>query len=372
MDLSGKNSAYKNYLELAKEAYSNDDFSRAKDLFLKAAEITNEITLQTKNPEIKKEYYSVTNTILNFIKEKFSEDNKQENQNNSTEKKPQESVKKTVSLEESLKKLNMLVGLENVKRTINEWIETFTLSKKREEFGLKNPVLSYHMVFLGNPGTGKTTVARLVGQIYQSLGILSEGHLVEVSAKDLVAGYVGQTAILTQNILKKSHGGVLFIDEAYSLTEGGSKDFGQEAITTILKDMDDNRNLYAVIVAGYDNKMNNFIKSNPGLMSRFSIKVFFDDYDFGSLMQIFNLFCKESDYVLDSSAFYKLEEYFKEITNYRDENFGNGREARNVFEQVVKNLAKRVSKIYAPTIEDMSTIIEEDIYFNKGKKEVFL
>jgi SpoVK/Ycf46/Vps4 family AAA+-type ATPase len=367
MDFSSKNSAYKDFFEQAQEAYSEGNIPRAKELFLKAASLTNEITLKNTNPEIKKNYYNITISILDFVKKNCSLDNDVKIPNPSEQQKQVEGTIKVQTLEQSLESLNALIGLENVKRTVNEWIETYKISKLRSEFGLKNPVMSLHMVFLGNPGTGKTTVARLIGQIYKSLGILSTGNLVEVTRTDLVGTYIGATAQKTREILKKSHGGVLFIDEAYSLVNGSENDFGNESITTLLKDMDDNRNLYAVIVAGYENKMNKFINSNPGLMSRLNTKVFFEDYDSRSLMQIFNKFCEENDYIVDPSAIYKLEEHFREIFNSRDEKFGNGREARNIFEQVIKNLSSRVSKIYAATKEDVSTIIDEDIYFTKEK-----
>ena len=277
MDLSAKNDAYKSYIEQAKEAYSNGDVKRARSLFLKAAEITNEITLLSTNVDIKQEYYQVTQTIMQFVKKNCVTEVRQSNENHP---KPSNqnldiTTNEDVSLEQALQNLQELIGLENVKRTVTDWVKQLEVFQKRKQNGLKVPQMTYHLVFTGKPGTGKTTVARIVSQIYRAIGLLPKGHLVEVSRSDVVAGYVGQTAITMQKVVEQSLGGVLFIDEAYLLAKGGENDFGKEAIGTLIKLMDDKRDQFAVIVAGYEEEMNQFIESNQGIRSRFKTTIHF-------------------------------------------------------------------------------------------------
>lgn len=225
------------------------------------------------------------------------------------------------------------------------------------------PDMSYHLVFTGSPGTGKTTVARLMAQIYCALGILSEGQLVEVDRSDLVAGYVGQTAIKTRDVLKKAYGGVLFIDEAYSLAKGGDNDFGKEAIDTILKEMEDKRDNLVVIVAGYEKLMQEFIDSNPGLRSRFKNFIHFQDYTGKELYRIFLNMANASQYKITPDAKSALLDYFEELYQKRDENFGNGRDVRNVFETIVTKQAKRVARLSQPSNEELMTIQLSDLPF---------
>lgn len=274
-----------------------------------------------------------------------------------------------ISLEEALAKLSKLEGLAKVKRQVLDWIDQIKVFQMRKERSLSVPEMSYHLVFTGNPGTGKTTVARLMAQIYRALGILSEGQLVEVDRGELVAGYVGQTAVKTKEVLKKAYGGVLFIDEAYSLASGGSSDFGHEAIDAILKEMEDKRGNLVVIAAGYEKPMEKFIDSNPGLRSRFKNFIQFDDYDGEELFSIFLRFCENNQYTLDPAASDLLKEYFVELYDNKGDNFGNGRDVRNLFEKIVTRQAKRVAKMSAPSDVEMVTILKEDVPFKPSSKE---
>lgn len=258
--------------------------------------------------------------------------------------------------------LNSLIGLEEVKKDVDSLVNLVKVRALRKERGLKCPDMSLHLVFSGNPGTGKTTVARIIGKIFNALGLLSKGHLVEVDRSGLVAGYVGQTAIKTQEVVQKALGGVLFIDEAYSLApENADKDFGQEAIDTILKAMEDHRDDFVVIVAGYASLMPRFIDSNPGLKSRFNKYLFFADYNGQQLYDIFLGRVKSNDYRLDDQAAQAIKEHLEELYEDRDQNFGNARDVRNLFERIVANQANRVAALSSPTDEDILTITTADL-----------
>lgn len=265
--------------------------------------------------------------------------------------------------------LDSLIGLSNVKQEINSVCNFAKIQKERRKQGLPVSDVSYHLVFTGNPGTGKTTVARIVSGIYKDLGIISKGHLTEVSAKDLVAGYVGQTAIKTGEVIEKALGGVLFIDEAYTLVDKSGQGFGQEAIDTLLKEMEDKRNDLIVIVAGYDDLMRKFIKSNPGLESRFNRFIHFDDYKPDQMYEIFEGICQKGAYVLTEDAADIVKKYLTTMYNGRDESFANGRSVRNFFESLITKQAGRIATSGIVTKEALSTITKEDIEGCVGKVE---
>ena len=274
---------------------------------------------------------------------------------------PVEKETEKPDLDELMAELDALVGLEDVKKDIKNLINLVKVRKLRQENGLPVPPLSLHMVFLGNPGTGKTTVARLVSGIYAAIGVLSKGQLVEVDRSGLVAGYVGQTALKTQEAIKSALGGVLFIDEAYSLSSGGGNDFGREAIETILKAMEDHRDDLIVIVAGYTGPMTDFINSNPGLQSRFNKYFYFSDYNGSQLMEIFRSQCKKNGYVLGDDAERSASELFNDLYENRGENFGNGRDVRNCFEDMVIRQANRVAAMESPTKDDLMAVLPQDL-----------
>lgn len=254
--------------------------------------------------------------------------------------------------------LNKLIGLDEVKKDILQLINYIKVKKIREEKGLKNPSLSLHLVFTGNPGTGKTTVARLVGEIYKELGILSKGHLIEVDRAALVGEYVGQTAPRVKKKIEEAIGGILFIDEAYTLTSDSGIDYGQEAINTLLKEMEDKRDEFIVIVAGYKNEMKTFIKSNPGLESRFNKYIDFCDYTVEELCNIFVNIVDQNDYKINSEALDILVEYFEELIG--KENFANGRHVRNCFEKVLIAHSERIINL-TNMEEEVEKISLEDI-----------
>ena len=266
------------------------------------------------------------------------------------------------NFEELMAQLDSLVGLENVKKDVKNLINLVKIRRLRQENDLPVPPMSLHMVFLGNPGTGKTTVARLISGLYASIGVLSKGQLIEVDRSGLVAGYVGQTALKTQEVIKSALGGVLFIDEAYSLASGGDNDFGREAIETILKAMEDHRDDLIVVVAGYTEPMEQFMNSNPGLESRFNKRFFFADYNGEQLLAIFRSQCKKNSYTLTPEAEEAAKAMFDELYENRDANFGNGRDVRNRFEDMIIRQSNRVAQMEAPTKEDLMAILPEDLH----------
>lgn len=270
----------------------------------------------------------------------------------------------TRTLQDLLDELNALVGLEKVKNKVQDLIVYQKVQKMRREKNLHSAKNTLHLAFTGNPGTGKTTVARIVGRIYKRIGLLSKGHFVEVSRTDLIAGYQGQTALKVKKVIEQAKGGVLFIDEAYSITENDHSDsYGRECLTELTKALEDYREDLVVIVAGYTEPMNKFFESNPGLKSRFNTFIEFDDYSANELDKILFSMCKSNDYSLDEEAKAKIHLYFEQQTLHKDENFANGRLVRNLYDDLVMNHAKRVISIANPNSAELSTIKAEDFTF---------
>jgi hypothetical protein len=262
------------------------------------------------------------------------------------------------SLGELLAELDALVGLEAVKGEIHRQVAVLKIEAKREAAGLKVPTITRHLVFVGNPGTGKTTVARLVAGIYRALGLLTQGQLVEVDRSELVAGYLGQTAMKTADVVKSAVGGVLFIDEAYSLA---GDQYGTEAVDTLVKEMEDRRHDLVVIVAGYPEPMAFFIAQNPGLASRFRTTIEFADYSDDELVGIFRVLAEGADYDLPDDVEARFREMLKGIR--RGPTFGNGRYSRNVLEAAIGQHAWRLRDIEEPTVEQLRTLAPEDLVY---------
>ncbi len=307
------------------------------------------------------------------------EDSFKEPENGSKNKKkkasPQEmdSVKEDARSDESaqvepieslMEELDSYIGLTEVKSEVKNLINLAKVYSLRKANSLPVADMSLHMVFSGNPGTGKTMIARFMARVYHTLGILSKGHLTETDRSGLVGGYVGQTAIKTSDVLNKALGGVLFIDEAYSLTSKSDNDFGPEAVDTVLKYMEDHRDDLIVIVAGYTEPMNKFISSNPGLESRFNKYVEFADYTADEMLDIFKFNCKKSCYDISDGAIDALKEIFA-LAEGEAERFGNGRGVRNLFEKILSAQANRLAEMEEVTRDDLMLITAEDVAASK-------
>lgn len=261
-----------------------------------------------------------------------------------------------------LDELNQLVGLDNVKEEVRSLVNLIKVRRMREEYKLPAMDMSYHMVFTGNPGTGKTTVARLVARIYRELGILSEGQLIETDRSRLVAGYVGQTAINVREVVEQAIGGVLFIDEAYALVSPDTtNDYGSEAIDTLVKMMEDHRDDLVVIVAGYREEMEQFLRSNTGLISRFNKFITFEDYSEQQLLEILTVMAEQAGMVVEDTAVKKLGLYLASMNEQERRDFGNARGVRNVFERMIVNQANRIVLLEEPTKEQLITLTAQDV-----------
>lgn len=266
----------------------------------------------------------------------------------------------TADKHDYMAELNGLIGLNSVKQELESLRNLIKIQKMRAEKGLPNTKMSYHMVFTGNPGTGKTTVARIVAGIYKEIGILKKGHLVETDRSGFVAEYVGQTAPKTNAKIDEAMDGILFIDEAYTLV-GEGNDFGSEAIATLLKRMEDNRDRLVVILAGYTNEIKEFIESNPGLQSRFNRYIQFEDYSADELILILKSTLKKSHYKIKRDAFEWISDYIRTNVMMKDENFGNARFIRNTFEKIVQYQADRLARLSNISNDDLMIITFDDV-----------
>ena len=280
------------------------------------------------------------------------------------EKPAEEELPPPEKIEDLLAELDSYIGLGVVKEEVHNLINMVQVYKLRQQHDLPTTDMSLHMVFTGNPGTGKTMMARMMARIYRSLGILSKGQLVEVDRSGLVAGYVGQTALKTQKVIEKAMGGVLFVDEAYALNGRSENDFGQEAIDTLLKAMEDHRDDLVVIVAGYTDLMDKFIHSNPGLESRFNRFLLFEDYSLDELVAIFKMRCGKG-YVLSPEAEPLVRDYIAEESAAGD-SFENARGVRNIFEHILVAQNNRLAKLDSVTRDDLMTLTADDVLHARG------
>lgn len=319
-------------------------------------------TLEALKHVVEKNTSNISNTYVDKYKEFADVVSKINNDTTSDDEAVEEldnseNIRTTQEIKDDLESL---VGLEEVKAQVQSMFNFVRIRQLCKERNINRQPMSYHMVFTGNPGTGKTTVARLVAEAYHNIGLLSKGHLVEVSRADLVAGYVGQTALKVKEMLEKAKGGVLFIDEAYSLSKGGN-DFGAEAIETLIKGMEDNRDDLVVVVAGYPDLMNDFMQSNPGLSSRFPKTIYFPDYDAEELLMIFKKFAEENSLRVNKHILDVVRKYFEEEVAHKSKNFGNARMVRNYFEQIMINQANRLADKDTISNAMLNRIVIDDI-----------
>lgn len=308
------------------------------------------LIVTTKNIDAADKFFHIYKKIQSSYK--FVKNEKSDNNNSEIHQADISSI---------LERMNTLTGLKQAKADFVAVANYIKIQQLRKSKGLKSQTQAYHCVFTGNPGTGKTTLARLLADVYRELGVVQSGHLVEVDRSKLVGEYVGQTAVKTNELIDKALDGVLFIDEAYSLVQGNQDDFGNEAIATLLKRMEDDRDRLVVILAGYNDEMKKFIDSNPGLQSRFTRYLHFDDYTAPELMEIFCKMAASNDYELDNEARNRLHQILQNAVDTKTKNFGNARYVRNLFEKTIERQASRLTANQSPTENDLRTIKEDDI-----------
>ena len=321
-------------------------------LLLVLNSLKSDLLSKVNNSEIRAEIREWQQAVVRWVDD-LSEGNAQPQAALRGSNEEAKSEKPRKSLDELLAELDKLTGLDAVKSEVNSLVNFVKIQKMKEERGLKTVPLSLHLVFYGNPGTGKTTVARLLGEIYREIGVLSKGHLIEVDRAGLVGGYVGQTALKVQEVVEKALGGILFVDEAYTLSNKGGSDYGQEAIDSLLKAMEDCRDDLIVIVAGYPQQMAQFLESNPGLKSRFNKFINFVDYSPLEMCRIFGSFCNENGMGMSKEAKTVAKQFLFELHARRDVNFANARDVRNYFEKAMQNQANRVIQLKNPSKSDL-------------------
>lgn len=330
----------------------------------KTGEFVTKKAINISGRNIQKKAATDVSEFLNFKKEEDDEDKvfKRGEGRVGRRGRKDESEEIDKSLDELVHDLQGLIGLGSVKEDVMHLINIIKVRKLREMRGYKRVEMSFHLVFTGNPGTGKTTIARLLAKIYKQLGLVSKGQFIEVDRSGLVDHFAGGTALKTTNVINRAIGGILFIDEAYTLTHNkDSGDYGQEAIDTLLKRMEDDRDDFIVIVAGYTNEMTEFIESNPGLKSRFNKYIYFPDYNSSELMEIFKYMCKNNDYILTQSAADVAEAYLRGMTEQKIDNFANARLVRNYFERCVDRQATRIIADENINDDDLITLLREDM-----------
>lgn len=309
-------------------------------------------------------FLHIASSALSGIEDDEEENNENKSKNSATlsddqKRKIDEAVKNSQNGQKTNSEpLSNIIGLENVKKQVDDLKHFIIAQEKRRVVGLPTQNINLHLVFTGNPGTGKTTVAREIAKIYKQFGLLKKGHLVETDRAGLVAEYLGQTAIKTTEIVERAMGGILFVDEAYSLL---GDQYGKEAVDTLLKIMEDKKGKFAVIVAGYPNEMEKFVNSNPGLKSRFGRTLNFTDYSHSELLQIFELFCANEGYRVSETARQRLADYLVSNAPIGEKGFGNGRYVRNIFEDILLKQSERTSHEDIKTLEDLQEITISDI-----------
>ena len=348
-----------NYLKLYDENEDSKHFDRLAATYNSFAQVAVKADGEV-NPEREAKLRKIRSLIYGDTEAEAAAGGEKKEKKVAKKKEREQEPEET--LEEIMEQIDSLIGMDKIKDQIKTFVNLIKVQQEREKRGLPVTPTSLHAVFYGPPGTGKTTIARLLGKVYRALGLLEEGHLVETDRAGLVAGYVGQTAIKIEEVTQEAMDGVLFIDEAYTLAMNkGDKDFGQEAIDTLLKRMEDNRDRLAVIVAGYPDEMKEFINSNPGLKSRFNRFFYFDHYEPKQLLRIFDVFAKNASFTLTGPGRRAVLRLLTQFYESRDKSFGNGRFVRNLFERMVERQANRIASISPLTDHVLCSLAKADV-----------